>query len=204
MANERKLYAEACAQISSRLIDYARGGKDPAYAFQAYMNWREAVPMKEAAIDDVCNDSVRLSRYAENDLDQSGLVRTRQSMNRNFAELQEVLFRVLDEVVVAFVAPKPHAVARVNRMQAAYLMAEEARRRWDTGSTEQDVRESVAKRLSLTAANVRKLADMFHGEAGTQRVASDVFETLRRRLEANRRRAAPKKKRSASAHLWRK
>lgn len=203
MNSERKMFAEAFGHAKSRLIEYVQSGKDPAFAFRAYLWSRVAAQLKDAAIEAVCYEAIQLSSSAGIEPNESDLACTRHCMNRDFSELQEAIFRVLDEIAELRITATPHGSARANRFRAAYMTAEEARRVWETGSGDEDVRKLVAKRIDTTPANVRRLVDLFHNDAGTQAAANRVFGELRRRLAERRKVAAPKKKRSTGAHPWR-
>lgn len=205
MTNERKRYADAYNQSASRLVDYANSGKDPAFGFQAYLCWREAVPMRQAAINAMCEEQVLIAKSGGNAFDPT---RFRQALNEKFDRLQEAVFTVLDEVALCGIEPTTDGNTRANKFKVAYLVGQEMLRLRHVGVTQDAVFKAVAKTMGGSPANVRRLNERFLDENGLMGAAGREFKALQSRMKERRTASAGRPKRAKAKketpHPWRR
>ena len=205
MTNKRKRYAEAIWQLKSRIVDYTNSESDPAFGFQAYLCWREAVPMRQAAIDEMCEEQVRLALSVGNEFDST---RFRQKLNEQFDRFQAAVFAVLDEIALCGIEPTARGNARATKFKAAYLVGQQMLIRRHDGATQDAIFKAVAKQLGVSPANVRRLNDDFIEEKALEGDAAREFKALQRRMKERRTSSAalPKQNRAKKEvpHSWRR
>lgn len=160
--NPMKDYAGAFSAAYSALAAFGETG-DEAYAFRAYIAWRVALGLQQAALASI-QDPVQLAVLKD-----------------KAVGLASDVFRALDQVAPKLAQPRKTSAAKVDRLNVGIVMAQEVTIRRATGATQEEMLVRAAARLDLKRSRIVQHWYQFLAENNITNKAASVMSQMRAR-----------------------